>query len=74
MALNPNPLIMLSSTRPAIPALRTAGLDLYRLIPALNALVAVAEEADGEKPATLFACRASRAAWLREQGRLIPTD
>ncbi|MEA3644060.1 MAG: HEPN domain-containing protein [Lamprobacter sp.] len=30
-----------------------------------------AEEADAEKPATLFACRASCAAWLREQGRLI---
>ncbi|MBK5938187.1 hypothetical protein [Halochromatium roseum] len=24
-----------------------------------------------EKPATLFACNATRAAWLREQGRLI---
>ena len=52
-------------------SLKPAGLDLYRLIPALNALVAFDEEADAEKPATLFTCRASRAAWLREQGRLI---
>ncbi|WP_462322821.1 methyltransferase domain-containing protein [Halochromatium sp.] len=66
-----DPLIMLPSTSPAITALRAAGLDLYRLIPALNALVAVAEETDEEKAATRFACRASRAARLRELGRLI---
>ncbi|MBK5941200.1 hypothetical protein [Halochromatium roseum] len=71
---DPDPLIMLPSTSPLIPDLQAAGLDLYRLIPALNALVAVAVEADAEQPATLFACRASRAAWLREQGRLIATD
>ncbi|MEA3642697.1 MAG: hypothetical protein VBE63_22550 [Lamprobacter sp.] len=71
-----DPLLMLPNTHPSLPALQAADLDLdlYRLIPALNALVAVAEEADDEKPAILFACRTSRAAWLREQGRLIPTD
>ncbi|MEA1053151.1 hypothetical protein U5801_25575 [Lamprobacter modestohalophilus] len=105
-----DPLFMLPSDSAALADLQAAGLSLYRLIPALNALVALQEapdangprhenperhanvdangntEADAngetepsaqsalEKPAILFACHATRAAWLREQGRLIETD
>jgi hypothetical protein len=70
-----DPLFMLPSDSVALVELQAAGLSLYRLIPALNALVALQHvtdaPADLEKPATLFACNATRAAWLREQGRLI---
>ncbi|NEX17717.1 MAG: hypothetical protein C1943_14120 [Halochromatium sp.] len=106
-----DPLFLLPSDSAALAELQAAGLSLYRLIPALNALVALQEapaangprnaspelhanaDANGntdanananadsetepsaqsalEKPATLFACNATRAAWLREQGRLI---
>jgi hypothetical protein len=100
---------MLPSDSAALAELQAAGLSLYRLIPALNALVALQEASDAngprnaspdlhanadangntdanvnadseaepsaqaalEKPATLFACNATRAAWLREQGWLI---
>ncbi|MBK1621338.1 hypothetical protein CKO42_23570 [Lamprobacter modestohalophilus] len=104
-----DPLFLLPSDSVALADLQAAGLSLYRLIPALNALVALQEapaangprnaspdlhtnaDANGntdananangetepsaqsalEKPATLFACNATRARWLREQGRLI---
>ncbi|MEA3644259.1 MAG: hypothetical protein VBE63_30690, partial [Lamprobacter sp.] len=63
-----DPLLMLPSDSAALADLQAAGLVVYRLIPALNALVALATD---EEPAILFVCGDTRAAWLGEQGRLI---
>lgn len=72
-----DPLILLPSDSEALADLQAADLGLYRLIPALGALVAWTAGTDAsaaavpEKPALLFACNDTRTAWLRERGWLI---
>lgn len=77
-----DPLIVLPRNNGSLVELEAAGLGLYRLIPALNALSqlpsgfeSAAQEKNGwagaEEATVIFACSDTRAVWLRNRGRLV---